>query len=235
MPGDKASWFRGCAIDLRRLVSRLAAAPFARTDACFVFFALVLFVAGASSSPAWAAREQERLIADKATCRLFVGPDAMTFTGYQPDLSRGEYCEDIPSIGRAILVLDYEQAELRDMLVAVRIVKDVGHEAEEPADIDSATVAYRAPKLYPNGTINLEHNFNDPGNYVGIVTVTGAHGETWVSRFPFSVGKAFTRSLPTYLLMAVVVLAGCLVSLNRITSRQTERAGKPSGQGKLAR
>jgi len=229
MRGDKAAEFRLWEIDLRRLLSLIADAPFARTAACLGFFAFVFFVAETPSSPAWAAQEREHLVPEKGACQLFIGPDAMNFASYQPDLSRREYCEDIPSIGRAIIVLDYEQAELRDMLVEVRIVKDVGREAEEPADINSVTVAYREPKLYPNGTINFEHNFNDPGDFVGIVTVTGNHGETWVSRFPFSVGKTFTRTLPTYILLAVAVLAGCLIYLNRIPSR------KVSGKGSLAR
>jgi hypothetical protein len=148
-----------------------------------------------------------RLGAAEGRCRLYVGPDIMNFTGYTPDSSKSEFCEDIPATGNMIMVLDDEQAELRDMAVEIRVVKDVGGEAKENENLDAATVAYREPKIYPTGTINFEHNFPEPGYFVGIVTVTGEHGERWVSRFPFSVGMSFMRTLPVYILLAVGVFA----------------------------
>lgn len=138
---------------------------------------------------------------------MFIGPDIMNFTGYTPDASKSEFCEDIPAIGRMIMVLDDEQPELRDMKVEIRIVKDVGSEEKENADLDAVTVAYREPKLYPTGTINFEHDFPEAGYFVGIVTVLGDHGERWVSRFPFSVGKTFMRTLPVYILLTLGVVA----------------------------
>ena len=118
----------------------------------------------------------------------------MNFTGYLPDASKNEFCEDIPATGHTIIALDAEQDELRDMAVEIRIVKDVGGEDEGNADLNAVTVAYRGPRTYPTGTINFEHDFPDAGYFVGIVTVTGEHGERWVSRFPFSVGMSFMRT-----------------------------------------
>lgn len=178
---------------LRRFVSAIGAAP-----------VIILLAAFAIASPASA---HGRLGAAEGRCRLYIGPDIMNFTGYLPDASKSEFCEDIPSTGHMIIALDAEQDELRDMPVEIRIVKDVGGEAKENADLDAVTVAYRAPRLYPTGTINFEHVFTDPGYFVGIVTVTGEHGERWVSRFPFSVGKTFFRTLPYYILMGAAVLA----------------------------
>ena len=152
-----------------------------------------------------------RLGAAEGRCRLFVGPDIMNFTGYLPEASKNEFCEDIPSTGPMIMVLDAEQAELRDMKVELRIVKDVGGEDRENENIEAVTVAYREPKTYPNGTINFSHTFADPGYFVGIVTVTGDHGERWVSRFPFSVGKSFMRDLPYYALMILATIAAFLI------------------------
>ena len=147
-----------------------------------------------------------RLGAAEGRCRLFIGPDIMNFTGYNPDSSKNEFCEDIPAAGHMIMVLDDVQPELRDMKVELRIVRDVGGEERENENLGAVTVAYREPKLYPTGTINFEHYFAEPGYFVGIVTVTGSHGERWVSRFPFSVGLSFERTLPVYTVLVLGVL-----------------------------
>lgn len=180
----------------RRLVSQFGAAP----------VLAVAFLLSACVLPGPAAAHG-RLGAAEGRCRLYIGPDIMNFTGYLPDASKSEFCEDIPATGHMIIALDAEQDELRDMPIEIRIVKDVGGEEKENADLGAVTVAYRPPRLYPTGTVNFEHVFSDPGYFVGIVTVTGEHGERWVSRFPFSVGKSFFRSLPYYILMASAVIA----------------------------
>ena len=170
--------------------------------------AAVAFV-GLASAPAEA---HGRLGAAEGRCRLFIGPDVMNFTGYLPEASKNEFCEDIPSTGPMIMVLDAEQEELRDMKVELRIVKDVG-EAKEAEDLEAVTVAYKPPRVYPNGTVNFEHTFNEGGYFVGIVTVTGDHGEVWTSRFPFSVDRTFMRDLPAYSMMALGVIAAFLIYL----------------------
>lgn len=116
-----------------------------------------------------------RLGATEGRCRLYIGPDVMNFTGYLPEASKNEFCEDIPSTGPMIMVLDSIQDELRDMQVSIRIVKDVGGEEAELENIEAVTVAYSPPKKYPGGTINFEHDFKEGGYYVGIVTVLGDH------------------------------------------------------------
>lgn len=168
-----------------------------------------------------------RLGAAEGRCRLFIGPDIMNFTGYLPEASKNEFCEDIPSTGPMIMVLDAEQSELRDMKVELRIVKDVGGEDNENENLEAVTIAYKEPKVYPNGTVNFSHTFNDPGYYVGIVTVTGDHGERWVSRFPFSVGKSFMRDLPFYSLLALGTIAAFIIYL-------VHRRRNPSPQIALA-
>ena len=50
----------------------------------------------------------------------------MHFTGFQPEQSQSEeFCEDIPDVGSAIIVLDYIDKQLRDMAVDFRIIEDV--------------------------------------------------------------------------------------------------------------
>lgn len=171
--------------------------------------AACVFVVAAATT----AQAHGRLGAAEGRCRLFIGPDIMNFTGYLPEASKNEFCEDIPSTGPMIMVLDAEQSELRDMKVELRIVKDIGGEEKENENLEAVTVAYREPKSYPTGTINFSHTFDDPGYFVGIVTVTGDHGERWVSRFPFSVGMTFMKDLPVYATLALAVIAAFFIYL----------------------
>ncbi len=170
-------------------------------------------------SPAALARGA--LVYDRDACILKIGPDFMYFTGYQPAAPRKKFCEDIPSTGPAIIVLDYAQSEMREMKADFRIILD----SSDQSDVTSAeanTVAYVPPKVYPNGTLNFEHVFRETGNYVGIVSVEGAHGEHWVSRFPFSVGKSYKSQLPYYLIALAAALALALTIVNQ---RQSGRMG----------
>jgi hypothetical protein len=185
---------------------------------------LTVALAGAAAPAA----AHGRLGAAEGRCRLFIGPDIMNFTGYLPEASKNEFCEDIPAVGPMIMVLDAEQDELRDMKIELRIVKDVGGEAKENEDLQAVTVAYREPKSYPTGTINFEHTFDDPGYFVGIVTVTGDHGERWVSRFPFSVGMSFMRDLPVYLTLGLGTVAAFMIYLvHRRRETTASKAHKP--------
>jgi len=60
-------------------------------------------------------------------CVLRIGPDIMFFTGYQPQNSRDEFCDDIPTTGQTVVALDMQDSELRDMLTEIRIIRDEGN------------------------------------------------------------------------------------------------------------
>ena len=156
-------------------------------------------------------------------CVLVIGPDLMFFTGYQPQNSRDEFCDDIPSIGQTVVVLDMQDTELRDMLTEIRIIKDEGThikmnglpfltdaELASPAVLEPVTIAYVAPKTYPKGTLNFEHNFAENAKFIGIVTVKNGHGQTYVSQFPFSVGQPFRNSMGMYGLMGGILVVALL-------------------------
>ena len=135
-------------------------------------------------------------------CKLTIGPYTMHFTGYQPDSSQEkEFCEDIPSTGRTVVALDYIEEALRPLPTEVRVIKDTGSEE----NLDAITVLHMPPKVYSNGSINFEHNFKKPGNFVGLVTVTG--DEELVSRFPFAVGQG-ESNMPSGLVFAMMAAIG---------------------------
>ncbi len=135
-------------------------------------------------------------------CKLTIGPYTMHFTGYQPDSSQEkEFCEDIPSTGRTIVALDYIEEALRPLPTEVRVIKDTGSEE----NLDAITILHMPAKIYSNGSINFEHNFNEPGNFVGLVTVSG--DEEYVSRFPFAVGQG-ESNMPSGLVFAMMAAIG---------------------------
>ncbi len=154
-------------------------------------------------------------------CVLRIGPDIMFFTGYQPQNSRDEFCDDIPSTGQMVVALDMQETELRDMLTEIRLIKDEGNhttmnglpfltdaELGSPQVLDPVTITHVLPKKYPTGTLTFEHTFPEEGKFIGIVTVKNERGQTYVSQFPFSVGKGFGNSIGIYVSMVGMLGAG---------------------------
>jgi hypothetical protein len=136
-------------------------------------------------------------------CKLTVGPFTMHFTGYQPESSQEkEFCEDIPATGRTVVALDYIEEALRPLQTEVRVIRDTGSEE----NLDNITVLHMPAKVYTNGSINFEHNFNEPGKFVGLVTTFGKD-QKHVSRFPFSVGEG-ESNMPSGLVFAMAAALG---------------------------
>ncbi len=135
-------------------------------------------------------------------CKLTIGPYTMHFTGYQPDSTQEkEFCEDIPVTGRTVVAFDYIEEALRPFPTEVRVIRDTGSEE----DLDGITILHMPSKVYPNGSINFEHNFSQPGNFVGLVTVSGE--QEYVSRFPFSVGQG-SSYMPSGMVFAMMAAIG---------------------------
>jgi hypothetical protein len=154
-------------------------------------------------------------------CVLRIGPDLMFYTGYQPQNSREEFCDDIPSPGQTVVTLDMQDSELRDMTTEIRIIKDLGTHARmnglptltdaelaSPEVLDPVTIVYVAPNKYPTGTLTFAHTFPENGKFIGIVTVKNSHGQTYVSQFSFSVGQTLGNSVFFYGLMVLAALVG---------------------------
>jgi hypothetical protein len=101
-------------------------------------------------------------------CVLQIGKYIMFFTGYQPQNSRGEFCDDIPTPGLTVVALDMQETELRDMLTEIRIIRDEGthtrmnglpvlspEELASKAVLDPVTINYIAAKEISEGNVDL--------------------------------------------------------------------------------
>ena len=133
------------------------------------------------------------------TCIMTIGPYKAHFTGYQPALRASqEFCEDIPVVADAIIVLDFLNQALRDMSVDFRIIDDVNDigvnatydDLGTQEEINKATVFYQEAETYPRGSLDVSLSFQHDGNFIGILTaVDNAAGaeKKYISVFPFSV------------------------------------------------
>jgi hypothetical protein len=140
-------------------------------------------------------------------CVLRIGSDRAHFAGYQPEhRASQEFCEDIPEVGRAVIVIDFIHPALRERVVEFRILRDadgLGAKAryEDLGDKDKIaqrTMAALPAKTYPHGTVTLDHKFSEPGWYIGLLSATDpASGKTEFSVFPFRVGvRNYWKYLP---------------------------------------
>jgi len=165
-------------------------------------------------------------------CIMKIGPDIMYFTGYQPQFSRQEFCDDIPNAGQMVVALDMQQKELRDMKTEIRIIKDTGlhttlngyayltdAELGDINKLEEESVYHLKPNKYPTGTLTFEHNFPETGKFIGIVTVTNDHGQTYVSQFPFTVGTPVGKTFAIWGIVGAV-LAAAGFGLWRFYSKQ---------------
>ncbi len=154
-------------------------------------------------------------------CVLRIGQDLMFFTGYQPQSSREEFCDDVPNTGQTVVALDMQETELRNMLTEIRLIKDDGShtqmnglpfltdaELANKAALDAVSIAYFPPKKYPTGTLTFEHTFPENGKFIGIVTVENDHGQKFVSQFPFAVGQQTGKNLVLYGMILAALIGG---------------------------
>lgn len=163
-------------------------------------------------------------------CVMRIGPYQAHFSGYQPEhRATQEFCEDIPELGKAIIVLDFVQPVLRKHTVEFRVLADqrgLGKKTRyedlgSAADIDAATLFHMPPQIYPRGTLTFEENFAKDGWYIGVLSATNPDtGQIIRSVFPFRVGvRNPWRYLPAFLLV---------IALSLLAYRLTGRGLKPT-------
>ena len=174
-----------------------------------LFAAAALLVAAGASGHGGVSMEDDN-------CVMKIGTLRAHFTGYQPEKrATQEFCEDIPELGRAIIVIDYVSAALRQYEVEFRVLEDVNdlrsggryEDLGSEADIESATLVHVPFQVYPRGTLTFEHNFETPGWYIGMIT--------------FKVGvHSLWRYLPAFLI--VFAIAALVYRLTGRKNNSTE-------------
>lgn len=139
-------------------------------------------------------------------CMVMFGYDMIHITATQPEISRADYCEEIPAIGKTVFVFDIANPKYRDYPLEVRIIKDPLAPIAKDADLQPLTVIYRAPQAYAKGTFAFEHAFKEGGHYIGYVTITRENGEKETQQWKFQVGETLWGWVPQ--IAGVVLIAG---------------------------
>ena len=167
------------------------------------------------------------------TCVMQLGPYRAHFTGYQPARRASqEFCEDIPELGGAIIVLDFLDASLRAMEVDFRVVRNVTGKGVSATWEDigaeagvAQTLVHSVPAaVYPRGSFSVELDFPQGGDFIGIVTALdpGSNRE-FRSVFPFAVGRTDWTTGWGWVSAAVIFGLGLAVFSGR------RRSAKPEG------
>jgi hypothetical protein len=173
------------------------------------FWSLLLFFSSACLAKAEGGAGPEAMTMGNM-CMVMFGYDMIHITAYLPGQSRSEYCREIPSTGKVILVFDIENPRFRDLPIEIRIIRDPLTPLAMGADLDPLTERRFPPTKYRTGTFSFEHEFKQSGHYIGLVTLVKENGETETQQFKFSVGETLWQYVPYALgalLIALVVLA----------------------------
>lgn len=162
-------------------------------------------------------------------CKMQIGRMFMHFTGYQPQNSRAEFCQDIPEVGRAVIVLDMVDKELRDIPISFEVVRTTGSGQISDFDaVDRKDVIVKLDrKTYPSGAIRADMTFTEPGNYVGMVIADT--GTPVVATFPFAVGESgLWRSMVIFVGALVFAAAAIFAWVRKRTLHEREAASGPA-------
>ena len=147
-------------------------------------------------------------------CVINIGYLKAHFKIYLPEeRERQEFCEDIPSTGESLFVMEYLHPGLGEASIDFRVIRNVTglgrfalwEDVAGIADLDEVTVFYHAPDVVP-GVYSVLHRFDEPGEFIGIVTAApGDASAPFTAVFPFEVGFTGLGVWPL-VLIAIAVL-----------------------------
>ena len=88
-------------------------------------------------------------------CMVMFGYDMIHITAYLPGQSRSEYCEEIPSTGKVILVFDIENPRFRDLPIEIRVICDPLTPVSDKTDVSALTEVHFPATQYKKGHIQF--------------------------------------------------------------------------------
>ena len=146
-------------------------------------------------------------------CAIKIGYYRAHFRIYLPETDRHEqYCEDVPSTGSVVFVMEYQHSGLSSAPIDFRIIENVTdmgtfarwEHVQQIEDLDAVTVFYRERAVTPD-VLMTRSDFGEGGEYIGIVTAEAPDGQVYRAVFPFEVGFAGLGYWPIFLALAVAL------------------------------
>ena len=174
-------------------------------------FLLFLAVQAIAVSPAYA---HGSVTPEDDVCIIRIGYYEAHFKMYLPRTDgHQEYCEDIPGTGETVFVMEYEHSGLGEVPIDFRVIRNVTgngiftnlDDVEQIDDLESVTVLRHEAAIQPD-VFTIVHNFDEQGEFVGIVTVQNPEtGKFYTAVFPFEVGFAGVPWWVWFVLIAVAL------------------------------
>ena len=107
-----------------------------------------------------------------------------------------QFCQTLPDLGETVFVLDYLHGAMKEVPIDFRIIRNVTGQGrftnldhvESIRDLEAVTVYHHAAAVQPD-VFTITHEFEEPGEFVGIVTVQRPDGRgVYSAVFPFEAG-----------------------------------------------
>jgi hypothetical protein len=185
--------------------------------------------------------------ADDDLCIIEIGYYKAHFKIYLPrERQHREYCEDLPSAGESVFVMEYVHSGLSEVPIDFRIVRNVTgqgrftrlHDIEQIRDLDEITV-FHHPAAIQTDVFTVLHDFESAGKFVGVVTVQQPDNEkVYTAVFPFDVGFTGFGYWPHFLLAVVALHLNYLRMSGWFSRSRKQRPPRlqviPGGQKKHA-
>ena len=134
---------------------------------------------------------------DADLCIIRIGFFKAHFKVYLPETHQHkEFCEDLPGVGNSIFVLEYVHDGLAEVPIDFRIIENVTGQGRftnvdhvaQIGDLEDITIFHHPAAVQPD-VFTVAHEFDNSGEFVGIVTVTRPDNSgVYTAVFPFEAG-----------------------------------------------
>lgn len=159
-------------------------------------------------------RAHGSVAAEDDLCLIEIGYYKAHFKVYLPGRRQHEqFCEDLPSAGESIFIMEYVHTGLSDVPIDFRIIRNVTgqgrftrlSDVEQIEDLEAVTV-FHHPARAQADVFSVRHTFAERGKFVGIVTLEQpGTGKVHTAVFPFDVGFTGFGYWPLFALVAVAL------------------------------
>ena len=159
-------------------------------------------------------------------CPIDLGSKSMKFVAAQPQKTIERFCDAIPEVGPAVIALDGQDDELRDMIWDIRILRDEGKKDGE--EDPNADMEFHLPaEKHKNGMVNFDHSFKNPGKYILLVEAKSDDGaKKYIGRHHFTAGLWEPVEIYTVVGFGVLVLIGSGFAASRYAAaRRRPKSG----------
>ena len=180
-----------------------------KSVASFILFATLLLFTNIVSA-------HGRVSLEDDSCVRGVEGSMVHLSTYQPQYDpKAEYCEEIPNEGKTFWVIDLIDQALRDMPIAVKIVKGTGEQISE-------TVANLRSTYHPEGVIKGE-SILDGGKYTVFVTGEGIPPVQY--EYPLRVHMInYADAFRTAIVPMIILLLLALITRKYLKSRRMQHS-----------